>query len=520
MKKQNWLLPFLFCLMAIPSLAFAKKVKGDPFKRELDRAIATYKKGQFQVAAQEFHRIGYSKKHKKELRKTAKLYLGLSLLRLKLYQTSSFPLITSIKEATKKEQQVILKNLMLISDHLHDTTLLDYALNRIKLDDLTEVGRELYWLRLGQSLMRAGSYDLAAENLKKLLTYQPQHQEGLYTLGLVHLKQNKMPEAIEVYERLFEQHKKKRPSHFDRGFAAMSLARAHYQAKNFAFAADFFEEIPKDHALYRQSLKDLSWSYFRDEKFRSALSALQTLHTPFYNQFYDPESLVLRGIILHFVCQNEDAGKVIQNFQRNYGPTLASLYQLSLRTEQTDFFLDELKKAQVSLNGLQNSGELKYKGQIPFFVLRDALESSRIKSQLVYLNRIEEELSLVERGFSGKKGQNLKTYLRKILKNRIKNARVNLSKNLTQFLLVKQNELAQFSADIEVLEYEILAGKKEKAKRDYQKKYRGELLNEQSEKGRDFYISNGYRFWPFEGEYWRDELGTYQYLGVNACESK
>ena len=35
---------------------------------------------------------------------------------------------------------------------------------------------------------------------------------------------------------------------------------------------------------------------------------------------------------------------------------------------------------------------------------------------------------------------------------------------------------------------------------------------------RDFYAQNGYRYWPFEGEYWRDEIGSYQYVGVNRCE--
>ena len=34
---------------------------------------------------------------------------------------------------------------------------------------------------------------------------------------------------------------------------------------------------------------------------------------------------------------------------------------------------------------------------------------------------------------------------------------------------------------------------------------------------RKFYIQNGFEFWPFQGEYWLDELGNYHYLGVSAC---
>ena len=34
---------------------------------------------------------------------------------------------------------------------------------------------------------------------------------------------------------------------------------------------------------------------------------------------------------------------------------------------------------------------------------------------------------------------------------------------------------------------------------------------------RDFYIQNGYEYWPFRGEYWLDELGNYHYVGTQSC---
>ena len=35
---------------------------------------------------------------------------------------------------------------------------------------------------------------------------------------------------------------------------------------------------------------------------------------------------------------------------------------------------------------------------------------------------------------------------------------------------------------------------------------------------RDYYAQNGYRYWPFQGEYWRDEIGSFQYVGINRCQ--
>ena len=35
---------------------------------------------------------------------------------------------------------------------------------------------------------------------------------------------------------------------------------------------------------------------------------------------------------------------------------------------------------------------------------------------------------------------------------------------------------------------------------------------------RSFYVKNGYEYWPFEGEYWLDEIGNYYFLGTSSCE--
>jgi len=35
---------------------------------------------------------------------------------------------------------------------------------------------------------------------------------------------------------------------------------------------------------------------------------------------------------------------------------------------------------------------------------------------------------------------------------------------------------------------------------------------------RTFYVQNGYEYYPFQGEYWLDEIGNYHYLGKQSCE--
>ena len=30
-------------------------------------------------------------------------------------------------------------------------------------------------------------------------------------------------------------------------------------------------------------------------------------------------------------------------------------------------------------------------------------------------------------------------------------------------------------------------------------------------------VKNGYEFWPFEGEFWRDEVGSYAFATTSVC---
>jgi hypothetical protein len=67
------------------------------------------------------------------------------------------------------------------------------------------------------------------------------------------------------------------------------------------------------------------------------------------------------------------------------------------------------------------------------------------------------------------------------------------------------------------IRYEMINGQKEQIK----KRIAGKNINDQAideEVKREFYAQNGYEYWPFDGEYWLDEVGNYHYLGKQSCE--
>jgi hypothetical protein len=80
-----------------------------------------------------------------------------------------------------------------------------------------------------------------------------------------------------------------------------------------------------------------------------------------------------------------------------------------------------------------------------------------------------------------------------------------------------QSELVDFDEQSSFIRYEMLNGKKEVLKNKILDK--NKITKSPSVvHDRSFYVQNGYEYYPFQGEYWLDEVGNYHYLGKQSCE--
>jgi len=87
-----------------------------------------------------------------------------------------------------------------------------------------------------------------------------------------------------------------------------------------------------------------------------------------------------------------------------------------------------------------------------------------------------------------------------------------------RYLTDIKNELNDLTEQAGFIRYELLNGRKELLKRKIEgKNVKVELAKDESQ-DREFYIQNGYEYYPFQGEYWLDEIGNYHYLGRQSCE--
>ena len=118
-------------------------------------------------------------------------------------------------------------------------------------------------------------------------------------MGLAHSELNNIDRAVVVFESLED--RRKGIADQLKVAALMGKARAYYQGKEWNKSVESYLEVPKDSPFWHDTLLERSWALLRGGRLRSALSNFQTLHSTYYKDYYQPESLLLRSIIYLYI---------------------------------------------------------------------------------------------------------------------------------------------------------------------------------------------------------------------------
>ena len=153
--------------------------------------------------------------------------------------------------------------------------------------------------------------------------------------------------------------------------------------------------------------------------------------------------------------------------------------------------------------------------RLPYMVVRSILDEGNVKRSFGYLKALNEEKARIE-AMPSIARSSLGVYAMRVLANRFKNSKVSTGDLVKAHLVTMNKNLSDFFEQASFIRYEMINGKKELLKKKIAGKDAPLQIDEKVD--RVFYTQNGYEYWPFDGEYWLDEIGNYHYLGQQSCE--
>lgn len=485
--------------------------KSDALKISLAKALDMAQTGQYQAAAS----LLFSLARRAELqgeRAQIKYILGLMLMELKLNQVAAFQFVDVIRMNNLKYKKQAIEKLSIVADDLGDDTLLNYAVSRVDVGDIPSANRDMLYYRIGEIKLKNKEYALASNFFSKVQKGSSYYLQATYNRGLAELEQNRVDTAIQIFRYLLASRSGASVTDTTKVAAQMALARAFYQKQDWDSAIEIYSSIPRDHFMWHDALFEQSWAMLRAARFRSALSNFQSLHSAYYEDFYIPEALLLRGIVYLYICKYDEMEKVLGLYERSYGPVRNKIHDFLSSNREASSYYAEIDKAIAVKAGKDIRHQLK----LPYLVLNYLSNQGDVRRALGYLKSLANEKDKIDANVSFRQS-GIGQYSLKVISNRSKNTRLLIGDMVKAHLQNMRTELNDLNEQAGFIRYEMINGKKENLK----KRIAGtELYGEQIDDkiNREFYVNNGYEYYPFQGEYWLDEIGNYHYLGKQSCE--
>lgn len=482
---------------------------------DLSAALRLAKLGNYPEASARLFQLAVSPRYAKK-RNHIRYLLGLMLYQMKLNQVAAFQFISVIRSGDTKYLQQSLEKLSLAADALGDETLLNYAIARVKAESFPAVHRDMLFYRIGEFQERTKQYQGAIRSLNQVKEDSPFYDRAQYMKGLAYAEANDPRRAVLAFDQLIDSKRGAKVTDSARVAAMIGKARAMYQMKQWDQALEAYREIPRDSEYWHDTLFEGSWAMMRSGRFRSALSNFQSLHSPYYEDTYLPESLLLRSIVYLYICQYDEMEKVLNLFSKIYRPVFKDLTQYLKTQKNPSKYFSDVVKVLVAAEKEGFSSD-KANLPLPYIAVQKIVKEGDFQRSYKYIKSLVQERKIVQSLPANWRNSGLGKYSLRTIERRSDRARAKAGRQVRAHMLSMRTELIDLFEQQDFIRYEMLNGKKELLK----KKTAGKDLPTaqiDQDNERDFYIKNGYQYWTFRGEYWLDEIGNYHYVGTQSCQ--
>jgi len=506
-------------LLALLAVALAPLAASAQDVTTYNRALAAFNAGDLDTAAPLFFETS-ERAADPETKGKAEYYLGQTFAKKGL-PVSAFVTYAAILKAGPKHPSYLkaVEGLVDIQQQLDEQNLIPSLLNQAYTDEVRD-----QWVTLPREVLarinylvgtishRRGRFEEARSLLEAVPPESRVYAKAQYLLGIV-LADPRFPgrpgeadtldkAALAAFQTVLNQKGERQLELKEtRELAMLGLGRLHYGRGEYKEASAAYERVPRYSRYWDQALFENGFARFQNEDFGGALGSLQALHAPQFAGAFQPESWVLKATVYYYSCLFDEVKTTLAAYDEVYGPM----------AKQLEPFTGEDM------------------GLIPAFNLVSAAENRRLPRPVYLWIRNNERIREVMRGLatvddekrtlvnSGAwKGSAFATQTVAALED-VRNTLLQVGGTLARSRLREAaDNLRTFSDQAEIICVQTALDQKDLLQAGVDQKA---VLSRQS-LYRPAMPGPAWNYWKFQGEFWIDEIGYYQYTLKRGCLAK
>lgn len=294
---------------------------------------------------------------------------------------------------------------------------------------------------------------------------------------------------------------------FDQGLLHLQRARALYDTGNMDQVLEELILLPRSSSSWYQGVMVGAWAAYRVRDYNLALGQLMSVQSPFLIRKFNPESYVLEASALYRFCYFEAALQSLSKLKKHYETMVSSidryLKTYANRAQGLSFVLNYARGDKTIPGSLsEQDWDRVVDGILSTEAMSDvdrAFQMAAEEEKLFSTGGIADQrfarasVNMYRREVTEAKREATRKGLR-ILRARLNGMKKQVASALEDSLAV----------EVEVntrLRERLITGKIPQMK----------AIDFETE------INKGYEFWPFQKEFWRDEVGSYIFATTDVC---
>lgn len=277
--------------------------------------------------------------------------------------------------------------------------------------------------------------------------------------------------------------------------AFLALARLSYELGLYDAALYYYQKVDDASHRHPRTVFETMWTFYMKRDWNRAIGRVHALHSPYYDSWFWPDLYVIEVASYLQTCNLEEAERAVMEFDAVIDP---------IQTETQEFIVSITtpQEAWYAVNSYYDDIRSSAGSELPLEAVRHIMAQAEFLDKARLLGQLQMERDLLGRdgGTLGNWGTTSNTLLESDYMTKEIEAGLSITAMLREF----SNELTDWDVKAQEIGFEVTTERLRIIDATLEGAAGGEGASAV------FVLASDWQSWPFEGEYWIDEVDNYR----------
>jgi len=486
--------------------------------QQIEELIKLYKAKKYLTASKGFYDLLEDKTFPDQESKID-YYLARSLYDLQMYHSAQHYYMEVVRKGPSNPFfKYALPKLVLIAQQTGDDTELMRIVDKIPPDQFPRDAKNHLYYLMGRKLYEDDKLAEADKYFQQVSSKSDLGLKAKYYEGVIDEQRGKLKSAVKSFKEVYQaappdatDDRQIKQINDLKDLSLINIARIYYKIQtddSLKNADTFYAQVDRNSSFWPESLFERAWTAYLRNDWNLTLGLLLTDRSPYYSdEEYLPEATILRALTFYSFCEPREVDKSLAEFDANYLPM----------RDEMKVFLDQYN-TEDGRKLSDQAYDQYFTNKHPDSKLSKALflrilQNNELGDLVRHLQILDSEESTIDLQ-KGAWKDTLGTHLKEVIADdrgryKRKAGLVLITEMQSQYDIL--NDLATQS---QLIKFESV----DRERSNLEIKMEHPTVESSEDKKVDFATSKEIIYWPFNGEFWQDELGYYRYTEESKCE--